>query len=62
METHQSACSTLTIEEFDAVFGFAKDDGYPVPVVREGKSIFVSPALIERYSSGGAIRQAGSNA
>jgi excisionase family DNA binding protein len=66
METHVSARATLTVEEVAAVFGLARSTAYdlakadrlPVPVIRAGKRIFVSRALVERVLAGENVRAA----
>ncbi|MFL5760257.1 MAG: helix-turn-helix transcriptional regulator [Thermomicrobiales bacterium] len=65
METQQSARATMTIEEVAAVLGLARSTAYdlakadrlPVPVIRAGKRIFVSRALVERILAGEDVRR-----
>lgn len=55
----------MTIEEVAAVLGLARSTAYdlakadrlPVPVIRAGKRIFVSRALVERVLAGQPIWQ-----
>ena len=64
MQTHESRRATLTIEEVAAVFGLARSTAYdlakgdrlPIPVIRAGKRIFVSRALVERVLAGENVR------
>lgn len=64
METQQPARATMTIEEFAAVFGFARSTAYalakldelPVPIIRAGKRVLVSRALVERVLAGENVR------
>ena len=65
MQTQQATRATMTIEEVAAVFGLArstaydlaKEDRLPVPVIRAGRRVLVSRALVERVLAGEPIRR-----
>jgi predicted site-specific integrase-resolvase len=65
MQTHETARATMTLEEFRAIFGYArstvydwaKADKLPVPVIRAGRRIVVSRALVERVLAGEDVRR-----
>ena len=65
MEPQQTTRATMTIEEVAAVLGLARSTAYdlakadrlPIPVIRAGKRIFVSRALVERVLAGEDVRR-----
>ena len=67
MERRQTRRATMTIEEVAAVLGLARSTAYdlakadrlPIPVIRAGKRIFVSRALVERLLAGEDVRHSG---
>ena len=67
METRQTTRATMIIEEVAAVLGLARSTSYdlakanrlPIPVIRAGKRIFVSRALVERVLAGEDVRRSG---
>ncbi len=67
MEPQQTPRATMTIEEVAAVLGLARSTAYdlakadrlPIPVIRAGKRIFVSRALVERVLAGEDVRRSG---
>ena len=67
MQGQETTRATMTMEEVAAVFGFARSTAYdlakadmlPVPVIRAGKRIFVSRALVERVLAGEDVRGSG---
>jgi excisionase family DNA binding protein len=64
METAQSERRTLTIPEVAAALGLARSTAYelaatdrlPVPVIRLGRKLVVSRALVERVLAGDDVR------
>jgi hypothetical protein len=58
----------MSIEEVAAVFGLARSTAYdlaktdrlPIPVIRAGKRIFVSRALVARVLAGEDVRRSAS--
>jgi predicted DNA-binding transcriptional regulator AlpA len=66
MQSQETRRATLTIQEVAAIFGLARSTAYdlakhdrlPIPVIRAGKRLFVSRALVERVLAGDDIRKA----
>jgi hypothetical protein len=65
MQAQETLRATMTIEEVAAIFGLARSTAYdlakvdrlPIPIIRAGKRIFVSRALVERVLAGEDVRQ-----
>lgn len=70
MQTQHATRATMTIEELAAVFGLARSTAYdlakrdrlPIPVIRAGKRILVSRALVERVLAGEDVRRSDAGA
>ena len=66
MEAHSIKRATLTIGEVATLLGLARSTAYdlaktnrlPVPVIRAGKRVFVSWALVERVLAGEVVHAA----
>ena len=66
MEAHGIKRATLTIGEVATLLGLARSTAYdlaktnrlPVPVIRAGKRVFVSRALVERVLAGEVVHAA----